>query len=94
MSIVKKARELCSYFDALLVIFDRIDIAKLAEADGVVLNNDTISPIDAKKLVEDGMLIGYEYFLDNTSVDLQDKNIDFVVAKSEINISNKKLFII
>lgn len=93
LSIVKKARELCSYFDALLVIFDRIDIAKLAEADGIVLNSNTISPNEAKKLVEDAMLIGFECFSIENTVELSDKNIDFIISNLPNLDCKKKYFV-
>ena len=94
MSVCKKSRELCSYFGALMLIFDRVDIAKLVEADGVVLDAKSIAPVDAKKLVENTLLIGFESFADDRSVNLEDKDVDFIVSKKLHNDLTKKVFVL
>jgi len=93
LSVSQKTRELCSYFNSLLIIFDRIDIAKLVEADGVALNFNTISPIVAKKLIEDALLIGFELYDINDLASVSNSEIDFFVSENEFFCSNKKIFI-
>ena len=85
LSVSQKTRELCSYFNSLLIIFDRIDIAKLVEADGVALNFNTISPIVAKKLIEDALLIGFELYDINDLASVSNSEIDFFVSENEFS---------
>ena len=68
---LKKVRELCSVYDCLFLIENRIDIARLIEADGIFLNEKGFSVIDAKKISE-GLIIGTNQT--NT------KDVDFFVS--------------
>ncbi len=54
----KKIRILCSEFDALFVINDRIDIAQIVEADGVHLGQDDIKIDYARKILGENFIIG------------------------------------
>ncbi len=54
----KKARELCSIYGALFIINSRIDIAQIIDADGVHLEQNGISPHQARELLGDNIIIG------------------------------------
>ena len=79
----KKLRDLSGVFNALLVISDRIDIAKLSNADGVVLDKNSITIFDGKKLTEGHILLGYKVCGDNLPNENELNELDFVVSDSE-----------
>ena len=54
----RKARQLCSIYNKLFIINDRVDIATLLEADGVFLNDKSIDVVSAKQIIDDNLLIG------------------------------------
>jgi thiamine-phosphate pyrophosphorylase len=54
----KKVRELCYMFDALFIVNDRVDIAKIVKADGVHLGQDDIDIADARKILGDMAIMG------------------------------------
>lgn len=54
----KRLRELTSQHDALLIINDRPDIARLSGADGVHLGQDDLSVAEARRVAGGGVLIG------------------------------------
>lgn len=54
----KRIRELSSAFNALFIVNDRIDIAKIVKADGVHLGQDDISYKAAREILGDEPIIG------------------------------------
>lgn len=56
--MAKKARELCSAGDALLIINDRVDIALAIDADGVHLGQNDLPYEAARRLMGPDKLIG------------------------------------
>lgn len=92
--VCKKVRELCSYFGALMLVFDRIDVVKLVQADGVVLNNESIPLLEAKKLVEDSFLMGFESFSQEGFIGFDDENVDFIVTSIPYDKTAKKIFLL
>ncbi len=54
----KKLRELCSIYNVIFVIKNRVDVAKIIEADGVILEEDEISYNEAKEILDENVLIG------------------------------------
>ncbi|MCM1009259.1 MAG: thiamine phosphate synthase [Fusobacterium sp.] len=57
LEIAKKAKLLAGEFDATFLIYDRADIAFLIEPDGILLDENSISEIDAKKILGHEILI-------------------------------------
>lgn len=53
-----RIRELASNFNALFIVNDRIDIAKIVKADGVHLGQDDISYCAAREILGDEYIIG------------------------------------
>lgn len=51
-----KAKLLAGEFDATFLIYDRADIAFLIEADGLALDENSISEKDAKKILGEDVL--------------------------------------
>ena len=54
----RRLRMLCHDHDALFIVNDRVDLAALAEADGVHLGQDDISVAAARRLLPDRCLVG------------------------------------
>jgi len=54
----KKVKELCSLYDALFIINDRVDIAHIVNADGVHLGQDDIDIDSARHLLGKDAIIG------------------------------------
>ena len=92
----KKIRELCSIYNALLIINDRLDIALEIDADGVFLDENSFTVKSARELLSDKHIIGANYFAENIDFIISDVQID----KTEIpcykrfsrdNTDNKKI---
>jgi len=56
--ISHKIRQLTSIYNSILIIQDRIDIAKLIEADGVFLDKNSIDINHAKMILDNNMIFG------------------------------------
>ena len=85
LSLTRKARELTAIFNALLIIHDRIDIAKLVNADGINLDINSMSIKDAILLTEKTMLIGYTLTTENEFCTPQINETDFIVTPKIID---------
>lgn len=58
VEVAKKAQILAGEFDATFLVYDRADIAFLIEADGLALDETSISEFDVKKILgEDALFI-------------------------------------
>ena len=89
----KRIRELTAVFGALFIISDRIDIAKILDADGVILDKTGMSIADAQKLIEGGMLLGYFVSPNEDIKQLKDNDLDFIVVQEKTNTIEIKTFI-
>ncbi len=54
---VKKVRELCSIYNCLLIIHNRLDIARVTDSDGIFFDEKGI-PIKDIKDISEGIIIG------------------------------------
>lgn len=54
----KKVRELCSLYNALFIVNDRIDIAKIVKADGVHLGQDDADIDSAREMLGENAIVG------------------------------------
>ena len=89
LSVAKKLRDLCGVFNALLIIRDRIDIAKLSNADGVALSKGSISPTEACKLTENTILMGYHAENEILPEENELEAVDFIVSAMPIKADIK-----
>ena len=90
LSTGKKLRDLSGVFNALLIIKDRIDIAKLVGADGVTLYENSIPISEAHKLVEENLLIGF-HAQEETILDEQELSLlSFIISDKPINTDIKQ----
>lgn len=54
----KRVRELCSLFDAIFIINDRVDIAHIVGADGVHIGQDDLDIDSARHLLGENAIVG------------------------------------
>lgn len=54
----KKVRALCSHYNALFIINDRIDIAQIVDADGVHLGQDDADVEAAREILGENTIVG------------------------------------
>ena len=80
LELGKTLRLMCAEFDALLFIFDRIDVAKLAEADGIMLDAGCIPTREVQKLTEENFMLGYFAKDEQECQKAELSGIDFVVT--------------
>ncbi len=52
-------RQICSLYDSLLFVKNRADIAKLAFADGILLDKSSIEKEKIKKILDEDLIFGY-----------------------------------
>ena len=94
LSTALKLRELTALFNSLLIIYDRIDIAKLVKADGILLSKNTIDILQAKKLIENDYLAGFYCERKEETDSLQTEYYDFVVSKEQLENITIKNYVI
>lgn len=52
------AREICRRYNALFIVNDNVDVALQLDADGVHLGKEDMSPVEARKILGPGKIIG------------------------------------
>ena len=57
LEIARKAKLLAGEFDATFLVYDRTDIAFLTEADGIILDKNSIPEADTQKILGDSAII-------------------------------------
>ena len=92
--IGKKIRELCSIFNTLFIINDRIDIAQIIQADGILLNKFSIDIFSAKELTNEKIIIGKVVSNNEEIEEAEKKGADFLVFEEEINARTELPFFI
>ena len=85
ISTAFKLRQLSSIYETILIIYDRIDVALISNADGILLDKDSFNYTQATKLIENDKYIGF--ILSEMSEDID--NYDFIVTKLKSNTISK-----
>ena len=80
-----KLRQLCSMFDALLIINHRADIAQLSKADGICLDDNDLSEIQVLEIIDDNKFIA---FFDKNNPEIIDFKIKTIKTKRHTNDDN------
>ncbi len=73
-----KIRQLCSIYGALFIVNDRIDIAKILDADGVHLGQDDIPINEARKILGNDKIIGISTHKPNDALEAQKAGADYI----------------
>lgn len=58
LELGKKVKQLCTQFETLFIVNDRVDIALLLQADGVHLGQDDLDVESARKILGENSIIG------------------------------------
>lgn len=74
----KKIRDLCTTFNALFIINDRVDIAQVVKADGVHLGQDDIDIQSARELLDSNMIIGISTHAPKQALTAQSQGADYI----------------
>lgn len=74
----KRIRELCSIYNALFIVNDRIDIAQIVNADGVHLGQDDVDIKHAREILNENMIIGISTHAPNQAQKAQDDGADYI----------------
>lgn len=88
----KRIRELCSIYDALFIVYDRLDIAKIVLADGVFLPKNGIDIKLARNFFESNIIIGTTIDDEVTIKEKEIENFDYVIY-NKIKQNNAKIHI-
>ena len=73
-----KIRQLCSIYGALFIVNDRIDIAKILDADGVHLGQDDIPINEARKILGNDKIIGISTHKPDDALEAQKAGADYI----------------
>lgn len=74
----RKIRELCSIYNALFIVNDRIDIAKIIEADGVHLGQDDIDIKYAREILGSNFIVGVSTHAPEQAIKAQQDGADYI----------------
>lgn len=74
----KKLRELCSIYGVLFIMNDRVDIAKIVEADGVHLGQDDVDIYSAREILGLSAIIGISTHSPEQAVKAQKEGADYI----------------
>ncbi len=74
----KAALELCHAYGALMLLNDRLEIAKAINADGVHLGQDDFNPLEARKILGKSAIIGFSTHNEKEVAAAQSLPIDYI----------------
>lgn len=74
----KRIRQLCSLYDAIFIVNDRIDIAKIVEADGVHLGQDDADIESAREILGDSAIVGISTHAPEQAQKAQAEGADYI----------------
>lgn len=83
----KKLKQLCAEFDSLLIIKDRADIAFAINANGIILDKNSIDIHNAKHILGENIIIGYSINSLENRENISFQNIDFLKISENSNIN-------
>lgn len=93
----KKLRGLCSIYNALLIVNDRIDIVQAIEADGIFLDENSFDVNTAREMLGTNVIIGTNYITDGVDYIITDTipqekpDIFYYVKETTQENTNKKI---
>lgn len=76
-----KLQQLCSLFDILFFVKDRVDLARLLNAQGIYLDDNSYDVRYAKQLLSFDTVYGGAIESENDNID----EFDFVISKKSLN---------
>ncbi len=76
--------------DARLIVNDRADIAKISRAAGVHLGHEDLSPSGARRILDDGRIVGVSTHDASQALAAADEPVDYVAVGPVFESSTKK----
>ena len=84
----KKIRVLCDEFGATFIINNRCDIARIVEADGVHLDENSVSIDDAREILGENAIIGHTVHTPEGAVSAFNEGADYITL--DYNVVNSE----
>lgn len=78
IELAKVLKEICSQYDALFIINDRIDVAMAVGADGVHLGQDDMDIYTARKILGDAAIIGISTHKPEDAINAINHGADYI----------------
>ena len=78
ISLGKKIRELCSIYNAIFIVNDRIDIAKIVNADGVHLGQEDVDIKSAREILGSSAIVGISTHSPEEALKAQKDGADYI----------------
>ncbi|MDD3150190.1 MAG: thiamine phosphate synthase [Candidatus Gastranaerophilales bacterium] len=78
INLGRKVRELCSLYNALFIINDRIDIAQIIDADGVHIGQDDVDIEYAREILGENKIIGLSTHSPEQAIDAVNRGADYI----------------
>ena len=89
INITEKIKVLCDEFDAVLMVYKRADLTFLTDADGVYLDNQSITPHQAREIIGENKFICLE-----SAEQTVDNHVDFKSSGNKLFIGDKTISIL
>lgn len=80
----KRLRELCSLYNSLLIVKERIDIAQILSADGIHLEQDSMDIQQAKEIAGENIIIGISVQNQNQAEKAEKDGADYLITKESL----------
>lgn len=74
----KKVKQLCHQFGAIFIVNDRVDIAKILEADGVHLGQDDLDVKSAREILPQGCIVGVSTHAPEQAIKAVEDGADYI----------------
>lgn len=71
-------RKICSHFNALFIVNDRVDVAVACGADGVHLGQDDLAALDSRKIIGSGLIMGISTHSIGEAVRAEEEGADYI----------------
>ena len=87
---VQECLAVCREHGALLVVNDRVDIVLATGADGVHLGQNDLPPVEARKVLPPGTIIGFSTHSVEQAIEAIKLPVDYIAAGPVFSTSSKK----
>lgn len=78
LSAAERALKLCNAHDALLIVNDNVEVAKLAGTHGVHLGKEDMGPLKARGILKEGAIVGGTANNLDDCLELLKENVDYI----------------
>lgn len=83
IKIAKKIRELCSIYNVIFIICDRLDIVQITEADGIHLFEESVNIEIARDFLGENKIIGKTMTNKEEVISATNNGFDYIIYNSE-----------